>query len=629
MSCSLRAAPASPEPERAARRVRLARSSGSSREATRRRRSRPRSAGAGDSRIGPTKRGSRSRRASPRPPPASRCRHGSRASRPSGSSPAAVPRKRGRSSSASPETPPPDADARRLCALRAAEVSSRLEGVSEAGRRAAAVARRAFRTLRRTSASARCGSRPPGSRATAIAPRRTRVSTRRTGCVLAARLPEPVRIDNALARAAAFLSRAGSPRRRRSTSAGAEPRSPPATRRSLARFLSQEALGLADRRRFGQAAARLEEALAVLRDDPVERARISIDLAATLYHAGRPERCRGLLDDAASLAAGAGRRDLLRTARSNRVELDRRAASGMPRRRRARVFEKAARDGDELWLLVALHHRGRLALGAASSRARREDNARARDLAAKLADRLEIGELWLEEGDRLLYEGDAEGARRAWERAAADPPDRCDTERVAAERLEELSWRARGGPPDAAREASGSPARQRRVRGRGAGRPVAGAARRRRAAARPRGERRASPAAARRRGSRGPRLRASGIRAGAWPFRSGRCGGCARRSPRASPAATAPSGSRPRGSAASTSSTPGASPFCGSAVPPGSGGLARGLDAGAARYRMVLPPARRSRSSTRWRCSSRRFSSAAPPPPAADVSPRAGGAWAS
>src|SRR6185295_7319762 len=88
-----------------------------------------------------------------------------------------------------------------------------------------------------------------------------------------------------------------------------------------ARLLSHEALGLSDRREFAQAVARLEEALAVTRDDPSERARLSIDLAATLYHAGREGRCRELLEDAIRLAGDAGHEELARVARTNRLEL--------------------------------------------------------------------------------------------------------------------------------------------------------------------------------------------------------------------------------------------------------------------------------------------------------------------
>jgi DNA-binding NtrC family response regulator len=339
---------------------------------------------------------------------------------------------------------------RRCSQLRAAEVSSRLEGPSEAGRRAArwlesfpdAPEGERVRALRLEAGGlARDGRHAPAHVRLDEADR------------VAAKLPAAERIENALARAAAlslegrFDEEASIYERWRSAALASGDDA------LAARFVSQEALGLGDRRRFGQAAARLEEALAVLRDDPSERARISIDLAATLFHAGRPARCRELLDDAASLASVSGRRDLLRIARSNRIELDVASADWEAAGAIAReLFEEASRDGDELWLLVALHHRSRIALGRGDLARAADDNARARALAAKLGDRLEIGELWLEEGDRLAYAADPEGARLAWQRAAADPPDRCDTERVAAERLAELSWKE-AGPPESAREA--------------------------------------------------------------------------------------------------------------------------------------------------------------------------------
>ena len=480
---------------------------------------------------------------------------------------------------------------RRRCALRAAEVSTRLEGASEAGRRAAAW-RAAFpgapadervRALRLEAAGLARG----GDRAAAHA-----CLDEADRLVLAGRMAEPVRIDNALARAGA-LSLEG----RFEEEAAVYERWRAAALSSgddalAARFVSQEALGLADRRRFGQAAARLEEALAVLRDDPGERARISIDLAATLFHAGRPGRCRELLDDAASLAAAAGRRDLLRIARSNRIEIDLaradfEAASAVTRE----LFDQAARDGDELWLLVALHHRGRIALGRGDLPRAAEDNARARALAAKLGDRLEVGELWLEEGDRLAYAADAEGARLAWERAAADPPDRCDTERVAAERLEELSWRARGGPPDAARKAL--------ARQVGSG-DYAGAAR----AARWRallGEGALPPALA----SSAERV----LREGGGGALADRVFGPLESAPAAVEAVPVETLRRLREAIASgLSGRDGAERLAAAGIggldlfdaeggavlrlgaPAGSGGLARELVAGEARYRMVLPP---------------------------------------
>ncbi|HJW14195.1 MAG TPA: sigma-54 dependent transcriptional regulator, partial [Thermoanaerobaculia bacterium] len=224
-----------------------------------------------------------------------------------------------------------------------------------------------------------------------------------------------------------------------------------------ARLLSHEALGLADRREFAAAVARLEEALAASQDDAVERARLSLNLASTLYHAGRPERCRQLLEDAVALAAAAGREDLARTARANRLELLINAGEWAAASEEAESLLSLARaEGDERRLLVALHHGSRLALrqGRLSEAAR--DNALARALATKISDRLETGELWLEEGDRLLYEGEIAAARRAYEAAAADPPDRCDSAERARLRLLEIGWAAEGGPPDPAREALAS-----------------------------------------------------------------------------------------------------------------------------------------------------------------------------
>jgi DNA-binding NtrC family response regulator len=223
----------------------------------------------------------------------------------------------------------------------------------------------------------------------------------------------------------------------------------------LARLLFREALGLADRRRFPEAIVRLEQALAASRDDIVERARISLCLASTLYHAGREEGCRRFLDEAIELAGRAGREDLVRTARANRLELLINAGEWERAASESRaILERAAAEGDDTRLLVALHHASRLALRRGLLAQAARDNARARELAGKLADRLETGELWLEEGDRLLYEGNVAGARQAYETAAADPPDRCDSGEKARGRLRELSWIAEGDVEgDAAREA--------------------------------------------------------------------------------------------------------------------------------------------------------------------------------
>ncbi len=347
----------------------------------------------------------------------------------------------------------PGATRHERCAalLREAEVCARVDGSGEAERRAAdwrrefpeAEPAEILRALRLEAAGlARCGRHEEA---------RTRLAE---GDRLAAALPETARIEQALARASALSfegrlaeeARLYDAWRARALAQGDEA--------LVARFLSQEALGLCDARRFAEAAARLEQGLDVLRDDPAERARLSIDLAATLYHAGRTSRCAELLDEGAQLAAFSGRRDLLRVARSNRIEL-RLVAGEWDEAARAveELLEAARADSDDLWLLVAFHHRARLALRRGWLGQAREDNARARDLALRLRDRLEVGELWLEEGDRLLYEEDLAGARAAWEKAAADPPDRCDTERLAAARLEALAWSRNGGPPAAERAA--------------------------------------------------------------------------------------------------------------------------------------------------------------------------------
>jgi transcriptional regulator with AAA-type ATPase domain len=218
-----------------------------------------------------------------------------------------------------------------------------------------------------------------------------------------------------------------------------------------ARLLSREALGLCDRRDFAAAVARLEEALAVMRDDPVERARILLDLATTLYHAGRPDRCASLLDEAIALAGAAGREDLVRTARGNRLEIAINRGNWDSASEEIEALLTSAREeGDSLRILVALHHRSRLALRRGHLESAARDNAEARSLAERLADRLEVGELWLEEGDRLLYGSDLEAAREAYQAAAAQPPDRSHGELRARERLRELDWRSAGGPPESA-----------------------------------------------------------------------------------------------------------------------------------------------------------------------------------
>ena len=219
--------------------------------------------------------------------------------------------------------------------------------------------------------------------------------------------------------------------------------------RLQARFLAQEARGLLDRREYARALVRLEEAIGSARDDPAERAALAIDLAATLYHAGQSERSEEALGEALAAAAAAGREDLARIARSNRIELWLDRCAFAPAAAEIAQLEQSARaEKDPTRLLVALHQRSRLALRQGDLAAASRDNAEARRLAEEIGDRLEIGELWLEEGDRCAYEGDAEGARRAWERAAQDPPDRCQTDGIARERLAELEAASAGGPPD-------------------------------------------------------------------------------------------------------------------------------------------------------------------------------------
>jgi DNA-binding NtrC family response regulator len=342
-------------------------------------------------------------------------------------------------------------DERRAASLRAAEVSAQVEGASVAGQRAAswrrafdgAPPREAVRALRLEAAGlARDGRHDQALDRLGEADR------------LARDLSEADRLDNALTRAS-ILSRQGLfEEEARIYEHWKEKALRLQDDVLAARFFSQEALGLCDRRKFAEAADRLEAALAVLRDDPAERSRISIDLATTLYHSGRSERCGTLLAEAAALAAAAGRRDLLRIARSNQIELwVARAEWEEASRAIEDLLGEAQRQRDDLWRLVGLHQRSRMALRRGFLGPASEDNARARELATRLGDRIEIGELWLEEGDRRLYERDAEGARQAWERAAADLPDRCDTERLAASRLEELAWSGEGGPPAAARQA--------------------------------------------------------------------------------------------------------------------------------------------------------------------------------
>jgi len=218
-----------------------------------------------------------------------------------------------------------------------------------------------------------------------------------------------------------------------------------------ARFLSQEARGLLDRREHARAIVRFEEAMAASAADPAECAALALDLSAALYHSGRMAECERALESALAAAASAGREDLLRIARGNRVEiLVNRCAWDEARSEIAALARSARAERDDMRLLIALHHGSRLALRRGFLADAARENAEARRVADAVSDRLEIGELWLEEGDRRLYEGDPDAAVAAWELAAAAPSDRCDRERLARERLAEAAWRSSGGPPQAA-----------------------------------------------------------------------------------------------------------------------------------------------------------------------------------
>ena len=215
-----------------------------------------------------------------------------------------------------------------------------------------------------------------------------------------------------------------------------------------AQFLAQEARRLLDCREYARAILRFREALAAARDDPGESAGLLLDLSAALYHSEDPAGSEASLTECLAVAAAAGRDELVRLARGNRVELlINRCAWDQASAEIGELEALARGDRDDLRLLVVLHHRGRLALRRGFLAAAAADNAHARQLSAKLADRLEIGELWLEEGDRRLYASDPEGAREAYAKAAEVPPDRSGRDGLARGRLEELSWRGAGGPP--------------------------------------------------------------------------------------------------------------------------------------------------------------------------------------
>ena len=344
-----------------------------------------------------------------------------------------------------------DGDERRRARLRLAELAVMLGQPAEAARRAA--------EWRRCHPSA-----PAGESARALRLGATGLSREgRTDCALAlldeaerlgAGLPVSEVVETALARARVFALAGRFDEETavyesiRATALGAGQDG------VAARFLAQEARGLIDRREHARAIVRLEEAIGAAAGEPAERAALLLDLAATRYHAGDAAGSEAALGEALAAAASAGREDLARIARANRVELlVNRRAWAEAEAEIARLEECARAEEDATRRLVALHHRGRLALRRGFLADAAKDNAEARRLAAEIGDRLEIGELWMEEGDRRLYEGDRDAAREAWEMAALAPPDRTDRDRMARERLSEIGWIERGGPPDDARRA--------------------------------------------------------------------------------------------------------------------------------------------------------------------------------
>jgi tetratricopeptide (TPR) repeat protein len=158
------------------------------------------------------------------------------------------------------------------------------------------------------------------------------------------------------------------------------------------RFLAQEARGLLDRREHARAIVRFEEAIGASAADPSESAALTLDLAAALYHAGRPGESEAALGRALEAASRAGREDLMRIARGNRVELlVNRTAWEEAGAEIAALEASARREKDSSRLLVALHHRSRLALRRGFLLEAARDNAEARRLAEDVADRLEIG----------------------------------------------------------------------------------------------------------------------------------------------------------------------------------------------------------------------------------------------
>ncbi len=337
-------------------------------------------------------------------------------------------------------------DERRRAELRLAEIASARDAWSEAARRAAAW-RRAHRGA------------PAGETARALA--LGAVGLAREGRIdpalallddadgLGDALSPRERVETALVRAR-VLALAGRVGDEESLYDALRPAALASGDAAAARFLAQEARRLLDRRESSRAILRLREALEAERDDPGERAALLLDLSAALYHAGDPAQSEARLTECLAAAAAAGRDDLVRIARGNRTELLIDRGAWEEAAAEIASLESAAPAGeDSIPRLVALHHRGRLALRRGFLAAAAADNVRARELSERLGDRLEIGELWLEEGDRRLYEGEGALARAAFENAARRPADRSGRDDLARARLAELDGARDGAVPDA------------------------------------------------------------------------------------------------------------------------------------------------------------------------------------
>ena len=358
---------------------------------------------------------------------------------------------------------PPEAKARLERIARDARVATRSERRGAAargrgrrhdrrGRREAARRAAAWRRQHPDAPAAEIGAGAASRRGRALAggPQRTarsRCSTRRTAPDASA--PRRDGVETALVRAH-VLALAGRFEEEAAVYDAVRPAALGAgDDRLAARFLSQEARGLLDRREYARAIVRLEEAIGVGRGrsggarGPRARSR-----GDAVPRRASPARSEDALGGALAAAAAAGREDLARIARGNRVELlvNRCALGRRGRRDRGARAGAPARTGTTTRLLVALHHRSRLALrrgdladGRARQRrgppARRGDRGPARDRRA------------LARGGRPPCSTRATARARgaAWERAARGSARsvRRDAHRPRAARPSS-SWRAAG-----------------------------------------------------------------------------------------------------------------------------------------------------------------------------------------